>query len=255
MSIDTDEVAELLKWVSAEIIDPRFRSLSDEEIHRKGPGDVVTDADRRAEEALGGQLVARAGGVVVGEEAAFADPHVLDALADGELVWVIDPIDGTRNFVKGSPDHGVMLAELHHGVTVRSWIWQSQHRHMWIAEKGAGLTRDGQPVSRGHSGRPVRAATTHESYKVAADDLTWVSSRWCCAVDYPLVCDGTNDATVYLHSHPWDHLPGALMVREVGGVVRTLDGVDYDHAVRSGRLVVAADEDAHRAVARVLGRR
>ncbi|WP_284704037.1 inositol monophosphatase family protein, partial [Escherichia coli] len=62
-----------------------------------------------------------AGGIVVGEESAFADPTILDAVSDADLAWVIDPIDGTKNFVHGSVDHGVMLAQLSRGETVRGW--------------------------------------------------------------------------------------------------------------------------------------
>ena len=61
-----------------------------------------------------------------------------------------------------------------------------------------------------------------------------------------------NDVTVYQHSYPWDHLPGALMVREVGGVVRTVDGAEYGSRETSGKLIVAADEEAYETVAKLL---
>ena len=115
MSIDAETVCDLIRDVSARIIDPRFRSLNDHQIHQKKPGDFVTDADRQAEKELGAALTKHAGGVVVGEESAFADPTILDAVPDADLAWVIDPIDGTKNFVHGSADHGVMLAELNRG--------------------------------------------------------------------------------------------------------------------------------------------
>ncbi|WCC80670.1 inositol monophosphatase [Cutibacterium equinum] len=253
MNIDAQSVGDLIRDVAARVIDPRFRSLQDHQIHEKKPGDFVTDADRQAEEELGAALIAYAGGVVVGEEAAFADPTILDALPDADLAWVIDPIDGTRNFVRGSEDHGVMLAQLNHGETVRAWIWQPQHGHMWCAERGAGVTCDGETVRRGGSQVPIRAATTHEAYKIASPQVEWQMSKWCCAVDYPLICLGQTDVTVYQHSHPWDHLAGALMVRELGGVVRSADGVEYGPAGMAGKLVVAADEQAYRVVADLLG--
>ena len=63
---------------------------------------------------------------------------------------------------------------------------------------------------------------------------------------------GETDVTVYQHSYLWDHLPGALMVREIGGVVRTVDGAEYGPRETSGKLVVAADEGAYERVARLL---
>ena len=151
MSIDVDTVSDLIRDVSARVIDPRFRTLDDHQIHQKKPGDFVTDADRQAERELGAAVTKYAGGIVVGEESAFADPTILDAVSDADLAWVIDPIDGTKNFVHGSVDHGVMLAQLNRGETVRGWIWQPQHGHMWFAEHGAGVTCDGdEAVSYTH---------------------------------------------------------------------------------------------------------
>ena len=149
MSIDVDTVSDLIRDVSARVIDPRFRTLHDHQIHQKKPGDFVTDADRQAECELGAAVTKYAGGIVVGEESAFADPTILDAVSDADLAWVIDPIDGTKNFVHGSVDHGVMLAQLSRGETVRGWIWQPQYGHMWFAEHGAGVTCDGDEVTRG----------------------------------------------------------------------------------------------------------
>lgn len=102
MSIDVDTVSDLIRDVSARVIDPRFRTLHDHQIHQKKPGDFVTDADRQAECELGAAVTKYAGGIVVGEESAFADPTILDAVSDADLAWVIDPIDGTKNFVHGS---------------------------------------------------------------------------------------------------------------------------------------------------------
>ncbi|MDO4411736.1 inositol monophosphatase [Cutibacterium sp.] len=252
MSIDVDTVSDIIRDVSARVIDPGFRTLEGYQIHQKKPGDFVTDADRQAEKELAAALTAKAGGVVVGEEAAFADPSILGAVPDADLAWVIDPIDGTKNYVHGSLDHGVMLAQLQRGETVRSWIWQPQYGHMWCAERGAGVTCDGGTVTRGGSHTPVRAATTHEVYKISSPRVEWRASKWCCAVDYPLICLGENDVTVYQHSYPWDHLPGTLMVRELGGVVRTVDGAEYGPSEMSGKLVVAADEDAYQVVAELL---
>ena len=251
MSIDVDTVSDLIRDVGARVIDTRFRALHDHQIHQKKPGDFVTDADRQAEHELGAALMKYVGGVVVGEESAFADPTILAAVPHADLAWVIDPIDGTKNFVRGSVDHGVMLAQLNRGETVRGWIWQPQHGHMWFAERGTGVTCDGDEVTRGVSHSPVRAATTHEAYKIASPVVEWRMAKWCCAVDYPLVCLGENDVTVYQHSYPWDHLPGALMVREVGVVVRTVDGVEYGPQETSGKLV-AADEEAYETVAGLL---
>ena len=68
------------------------------------------------------------------------------------------------------------------------------------------------------------------------------SSSWCCGVDYPRVATGDLDAVVYGSCNPWDHVAGTVLLRELGGVVRTLDGTDYRPGVTGHRLVVAGSE-------------
>lgn len=259
--LSTEQVSQIIRDAAARIVEPHFGSLSPDQIHEKTyPGDLVTDFDRQAERFLSRELTGRGGGVAVGEEAVFADPGVLSGLPSAPLSWVIDPIDGTGNFVKGSDDHAVMVAEVHAGQAVRGWIYQPRYRHMYIAEAGAGTWCDGERVSRGSSGDPVRAVTTHKAFQQAPQPgsgprLKWGWSRWCCGVDYPRVLTGEVDATVYLHSHPWDHLAGALMLRELGGVVRTLSGRDFEVSeFRRDPLIVASDEPAYRAVSGALRR-
>ncbi|WP_257477505.1 inositol monophosphatase family protein [Acidipropionibacterium jensenii] len=259
VEVPTEEVSELIREVARTVIEPRFKALTKEQIHQKShPGDLVTDADRQAERVLTEALRVRTGAVVVGEESAFSDPSILDAVPSADRVWVIDPIDGTANFVKGSDDHAVMLAEVRSGQAVRGWIWQPRIGHMFVAERGAGVWRDGRRVTRGPSGDPVIAVTTHPALQqtiapAGGPRLEWGWSRWCCGVDYPRVCTGEVDATVYTHSHPWDHLAGALMLRELGGVVRALSGEDFGVCEIPGQpLIVAVDEPAYGAVAGAL---
>ena len=143
----TDDVSALILEVAARLILPRFRTLDRGEIHLKGPGDLVTVADREAEAALTDALRAAEPGVlVVGEEASFDDPSLESRVGGAERAWVVDPVDGTRNFAHGSPDFGVMLAEVERGWPVRSWIWQPVHQHLYVAERGGGVRLDGRPL-------------------------------------------------------------------------------------------------------------
>ena len=253
MSVTTAEVAEIIRGVSTRVIDPGFRRLSPDQIHEKAPGDLVTDLDRQAEGELSRLLTSAGGGIVVGEESVHDDASVLQELPTAELAWVIDPIDGTKNYVNGSTHHAVMVAEVQHGVTTRSWIWQPQLGHMWIAERGNGLVCDGEPVTSDRR-RPdpetigpnaqlldhpdpaqrvtadrqvVRAVTAYPHNRRTSPSLTWSEAHSCCGVDYPLICLGEQEVACWFHIHPWDHLPGALMVTECGGVVRVAGGADY----------------------------
>jgi fructose-1,6-bisphosphatase/inositol monophosphatase family enzyme len=243
--VETDEVLTLLQDVAEELVDPRFRALAEEEIAEKNPGDLVTVADREAEvritEVLRG---AYPRALVLGEEATASDGTLLERFQEAEHAFTVDPVDGTKNFVKGSPDHAMMIAEVRAGETVRCWIWQPQHKKAYVAERGAGAWRDGERLVRPPVRGELHGVTSRRRWigqalgTLRALDLTWV----CCGVDYPKLCEGEADYALYRKGMPWDHAPGSLLLAEAGGFVGTFDGSPYhpQQGVPAG-LVAAAD--------------
>ncbi len=243
--METDDVLALLKDVAEEVVNPRFRMLATEEIKEKRPGDLVTVADREAEVRIT-EVLRRAypQSLVLGEEASSADATLLDRFRSAEHAFTVDPVDGTKNFVQGSPDHAVMVGEVRLGEEVRSWIWQPQHERAYVAERGAGAWHDGQRLVRPPLGPELRGVTSRPSWigrtlgALRALDLTWV----CCGVDYPQLVEDAADYALYLRPKPWDHAPGSLLLTEAGGFVGTLDGARYrpQEGAPSG-LICAAD--------------
>ena len=240
----TDEVLDLLREVAADVITPRFRALAAGEIDEKTPGDYVTFADREAEVAITARIQAEyPDALVVGEEASFTDPSLMAALPGAEHAFVVDPVDGTRNFVQGNPDHAVMLAELRRGVVVRGWIWQPEHETSFVAERGAGVTRNGlslAPIPR--EGTPRVESSSRRALGALAGRTDWTvaRTRFCCGVDYPRLLVGELDALLYALPKPWDHAPASLMLDEVGGVTRLLDGTTYAPGRPMGVLLAGA---------------
>lgn len=118
------EVAAALREVAATEIMPRFRRLAAGEVRSKsGPLDLVTVADEAAERRTDPWLRRRFPGcAVIGEEAASADPSLLAQLADAELAFVVDPIDGTSNYAAGVPLFGIMVAAIVRGEVVGAII-------------------------------------------------------------------------------------------------------------------------------------
>lgn len=241
--MQTEWVAEQLREVADRVILPRFGSLAEGEIEEKKPGDLVTVADREAEVELVRILsAADPSALVVGEEGVFCDPSRLDALPTAERAWVIDPVDGTRNFSYGSPDFAVMLAEVRAGRTVRSWIWQPVHDRMYIAELGAGVTCNGDPVRRAAADRSMPLGATYVPLRGEDAARVQVRRSWgSCGIDYPKLIAGEVDFLTYRSMFPWDHLPGGLMVAEFGGRLASEDGVDYHAGVIGRRLIAVID--------------
>ena len=246
MPLSTDAVLELLQSVAAEVITPRFRSLSASQIDEKNPGDLVTVADREAEDLITRALLdAYPETVVLGEEAYAGDPALLDRFRAADHAFTVDPVDGTKNFVNGSPDHAVMVAEVEDGTTVRGWIWQPEHEQAWVAELGGGVRRNGEPVHREPAGDQPQGATSIWSRRGRQPDgLPELIGSWiCCGVDYPQLIEGAADYLLYGHTNPWDHLPGTLMLAEAGGAASHRDGTPYTARSTSPGLIVASDAE------------
>ena len=253
--VDSERVLTLMKTVAAEVITPRFRSLADGEVMEKNPGDLVTVADHESEAILTRELsAAYPGAFILGEERTSADPSTLERYVTADHAFTVDPVDGTKNFVHGSPDHAVMVSEVKHGETVRAWIWQPEHQVAWVAEKGAGTYRNGErvtrePVADGVAPRGVTSIWPLRGHSLGS--LPPLLGSWvCCGVDYPRLMEGAADYILYARNSPWDHAPGALMVTEAGGVVGHPDGTPYAPTTLTPGIIVASDRGTYAAVRR-----
>lgn len=248
-----DRVADAIREVSSAVIEPRFRSLADGEVEEKSPGELVTVADREAEVALTARLADIAPGVpVVGEEGCATEPARL-AWLGADQAWVIDPLDGTSNFVAGSADWAVMVALLSRGTPVLSWIWQPATRRMYTAEQGGGAAGNGVALKVRPAGRPAPelrgAAHTGFMEPAMTETVTRNAGRFgavtpgrrCAGVEYPAVVEGEQDFSWFWRTLPWDHLPGALLVEEAGGVAARPDGTPFLPYREGSGLLVASD--------------
>lgn len=109
---DTRKLAAILAETALAEVMPRFRNLPEGSVRGKSsPRDLVTDADEAAERLIAARLAKlHPGAVLIGEEASARNPALLNMLVDADLAFLIDPIDGTRNYVAGLPLFGMMIA-------------------------------------------------------------------------------------------------------------------------------------------------
>ncbi|MEU9900186.1 inositol monophosphatase family protein [Streptomyces phaeochromogenes] len=260
----TDDVEAAVRTAAATEIMPRFRQLAAHEIDEKtGPHDLVTDADRKAEEYLTEALVKLLpGSVVVGEEAVHANPATYEAIKGEAPVWIVDPVDGTRQFVHGDPGFCTLVALAHRGVLLASWTYAPARDQLAVAVRGRGALLDGEPLRAGSPapGRDLEVATSHPDY--TTDDQKrallglWtegVSPRACgsAGLEYLAVARGELDATAFSWEAAWDHAAGLLLVEEAGGAHLTLAGEPF-RITGGNALPFTAARDAATA-RRVLG--
>ncbi len=260
-----DAVSSLIRQAAAEIILPRWRQLAPEDVAEKSPGDLVTIADQEAEHFLTAGLQAIDPAIpVIGEEAVAARPALMDTLRDLQEFWVVDPIDGTQNFVHGQDRFAVMIARVRNGKTVASWIYLPVHNKLAVAEHGAGSWLNGQRISTPIPPENLSALVPAAHLKRLAEPLrSDVKSRltqfsknepaFCAGYDYMALLEGKRHFLLYNRTLPWDHAPGTFLIEQAGGKVARFDGSPYDVTAQDKLgLLDAASADSWQQIHRAL---
>ncbi|MEU2582478.1 inositol monophosphatase family protein [Streptomyces avermitilis] len=236
----TSDVEEAIRQAAATEIMPRFRQLAAHEIDQKsGPHDLVTDADRQAEAYLT-EVLAKLlpGSVVVGEEAVHANPVTYEAIQGEAPVWIVDPVDGTRQFVHGDPGFCTLVALAQGGVVHASWTYAPALDQLATAIRGRGAHLDGEPLRSGapDPGRDLEVATSHPDYTTDEQKRALLGLRTegvvprpcgSAGLEYLAVARGELDATAFSWEAAWDHAAGLLLVEEAGGAHLTRAGEPF----------------------------
>ncbi|AQA14714.1 inositol monophosphatase family protein [Streptomyces malaysiensis] len=261
---DLGAVEEAIRTAVADEVMPRFRQLAAHEIVEKnGPHDLVTIADRQAEERLTDALTKLLpGSVVVGEEAVHADSAVLSHLGGDAPVWIVDPVDGTRQFVHGDPGFATLVTLAQGEELLASWTYAPVLDQMAIARRGRGALLNGEPIHCGspEPGAPLHVAVSHFDFTTDAEKRTLASLRapgvevrpcGSAGLEYLNVARGLLDAVAFTWENAWDHAAGLLLVGEAGGAQATLGGEPFRIAGGNALPFTAARDEA--AVRHILG--
>jgi fructose-1,6-bisphosphatase/inositol monophosphatase family enzyme len=258
-----DDVLEVMSRTAGAVIVPRFRALQADQIEEKSPGELVTLVDREAEAMIAEVLRRiRPDAIVVGEEATHAEPSLADVLLTHRPAWLLDPLDGTANFVEGSDDFAVMVAFVEGRRTTHAWIWRRAVSESWTARLGDGARRNGERVEvakvarqqlRGAVLTRFLAPAHREHVEAHASELGEVlPGLKCPGVEYPDIVTGKQDFAMFKRTLPWDHAPGAFILREAGGIARRWDGTEYEPTIEGIGLIAAADDASWQRVASVM---
>ncbi|PWC42149.1 inositol monophosphatase [Azospirillum sp. TSO22-1] len=266
---DALRIGEILFQASRTEIMPRFGALVAGQAREKSSRfDVVTDADEAAERAISTALeTAYPGAVVVGEEATACNPTLLDAIGTADLAFVLDPLDGTKNFASGLPLFGAMVAATVRGEVVLAAIHDPVCGNTAFALRGEGAWIQAEGDARADlsvaAAVPVRDMHAIIGTNFLPEPLrTTVNgnlsrlgmSAWlrCAAHEYRMAAAGHCDVLFYNKLMPWDHAAGWLLHREAGGYSAHFDGTAYLPSHRTGGLICAPDEASWRLVREAL---
>jgi myo-inositol-1(or 4)-monophosphatase len=224
------------------------------QVSLKGPANFVTAADRKAEEVLREELTkARPGYGFLGEEGGHHEGP------DKTHTWIVDPLDGTTNFLHGIPQFAISIALERDGVIVAGVVYNPVTDEMYTGERGkgaflndrrlrvAGRQRMAEAVvacALPHHGRGDLALFRCELTAVQ-DKVAGLRRFGAAALDLAFVAAGRYDAYWERGLSPWDMAAGLLLVRESGGFVTDLEGNDAMLATADN---IAGNETMHREV-------
>jgi myo-inositol-1(or 4)-monophosphatase len=227
------------------------------QVSHKGPADLVTEIDHQAQDLIATTLRETFPSYgLVGEEG--NEP----GLSDG-LRWIVDPLDGTVNYVRGYPFFAVSIALEHDGELAVGVVYNPILDELFTAERGKGAWLNGSPVHV--------STTTRLEESVLASGFpyeVWIydddnSREWrrflkralsmrcdaCAALDLCHVAMGRLDGCWELELGPWDMAAGALMVQEAGGAVTQVTGESFS---AYGRGILASNGHLHAEMLAVL---
>ncbi len=255
--VNPEKISAILSECADLYVLPRYKALGQEDVFEKTSAhDLVTKADIDVEAHLKRVLPDMLpGSIVIGEEGVSNGEQSLDALRDSDQkMWIVDPVDGTYNFVHNNREFGIMLALIIGGETAGAWIYDVLGAVCAIAEKGSGVFLGGERQYVSNSLYDASALSGHvnpkyfheaqqEHVKTVQKEFKKCFSFGCSAHEYLNIIQGNTQFSVYSKLMPWDHLPGALMVQEAGGYVAKWDGQPYQVKDLDAGLISANSKD------------
>jgi myo-inositol-1(or 4)-monophosphatase len=222
-----------------------FGEVENLQVSRKGPSDFVSSADIKAENTLFEELSkVRPGYGFVMEERGVVEG------TDKTNRWLVDPLDGTTNFLHGIPHFAISIGLEREGVLFAGVVYNVVRDELFWAEKGAGAylnDRRLRVAARADmrdalfaTGTPFHGKSGHD---VALGEIERVIAktagvrRWgAAALDLAYVAAGRFDGYWERGLNVWDIAAGAVLVREAGGVVSEIDGADF---MKTGAIVAS----------------
>ena len=218
----------------------------------KGRHDFVTAADREAEALLARELIGAApGSVVVGEELSPKAPR------NADVVWIVDPLDGTTNFLHRYPQYAVSIGAIVNGTLSIGVVHDIVRNVSYWSARGLGAWMGEQPLHVSALNEPRRALVGTgfpfknlpllrrylDQFAAVMGATSGIRRAGAAALDLVDVAAGRLDCFWELTLAPWDVAAGVVLVREAGGVVTTLEG--SPDVVQHGSIV-AGNQLMHR---------
>ena len=253
-NIKQENINDICFNISKNIILPKFNNLKENDIKFKNGNDIVTTADLDAEKQLKKNLLKIIpGSVFVGEEEYSKNKNILNLYKEGKYCWTVDPIDGTKNFVKGSEKFAIMIALTYKNKILYSWIYKPLKEEMCLSiYKGGAFINDKKISTKNISQLNDAIGSISTKYwqedtlnklKLFRNNFAKVNSYGCIGFEYVDIAIGKRNFAILSKLSPWDHIPGILFVRESGGSDLSFNGKKYDFISQDKGLIIGNSFD------------
>ena len=225
-------VNSLLIETSKNIILPKYKSLKNNEIKTKdSSNDYVTIADEEAEKFLTKNLKNILPlSHVIGEESVYSNKDILKKLDEKEPVWIIDPIDGTSNFISGIDKFYIIIALVINNNTIMGWIHNPISNETAWGYKGYGTWIDNKKISIEKNNKKLidnKAAIYHKSLIDYKNKFKYIKYNGSAAHEYISLIKNKIQISCFSRLLPWDHAAGILLHKEAGGYSALLNSREY----------------------------
>ncbi|WP_159990925.1 inositol monophosphatase family protein [Pelistega ratti] len=214
------------------IINRASLELEKVQVSRKGPNDYVTDIDRAAENAIIEILLeAYPDHAVLGEETGLTK----GSKSDPEYQWIIDPLDGTKNFIHGLPDYAISIAVVQRGKVMHGLVYDPNRNEIFTASRGVGAFLNDRRIrvsSRSYlkdsliAGRfPVQSKDKNDyQFYNLIEQTSGFRRLGSTVLELAYVASGRLDGYCGANLQAWDVAAGSLLVLEAGGLIGDFDG-------------------------------
>ncbi|MCZ7623608.1 MAG: inositol monophosphatase [Candidatus Kuenenia sp.] len=240
------EVAKQAAMEAGDVLKKYFRKLDASMIEEKAANDFVTDVDRRSEQIIKNHIITH-----------FSDHAILAEESETQtntspFLWIIDPLDGTANYIHGVPAFAISIALEIKGELCMGIVYDPIKADIFSAVKGQGASKNGKPIhvslpknlndSLIATGFPFRKKNIVDTYvKIFRELLNHASDMRRCgsaSLDLAYTADGIFSGFFEYALSPWDIAAGALLVQEAGGITTDFNG--KNNYLKTGNIIAGS---------------
>jgi len=239
------------------VLKERFRKLCPSMIDEKAKNDFVTEADKKSEEIIKGHIRSQFNNHDILAEESLAVRN------DSPFLWIIDPLDGTLNYIHGLPCFAVSIALEIEGELAVGLIYEPLRENIYSAIKGQGAFKNGKRIHVSHSntlntslvatGFPFRIKDIIDNYLKVFKELfmhaTGIRRGGSACLDLAYTAEGIFGGFFECSLSPWDMASGVLLVKEAGGEVTDFNG--GNQYLKTGNII-AGSKGVHQEILKII---